>query len=118
VQIDPIKHTLTPPETKRLILKCGEALSDFAFNFNLRRYTVEEPNPRLTIGSLITFQLYFNSVTSSYTALSSCLTSLGRVVQVDPVKRALIAPGTKRLKLKYDEPLSFFAFNFNLRRYS
>ena len=27
------------------------------------------------------------------------------------------APGTKLLKLKYDEPLSIFAFNFNLRRY-
>ena len=32
----------------------------------------------LTIGSLITFQLYFNSVTSSYTALTNCLTSLVR----------------------------------------
>lgn len=40
--------------------------------------TMERPDPRLTIGSLITFQLYFNSVTSSYTALSSCLTSLVR----------------------------------------
>ena len=40
--------------------------------------TMERPNPRLTIGSLITFQLYFNSVTSSYTALSNCLTSLVR----------------------------------------
>ena len=29
----------------------------------------------------------------------------------------LKAPGTKRLKLKYDEPLSNFAFKFNLRRY-
>jgi len=27
------------------------------------------------------------------------------------------APGTKRLNLKYDELLSSFAFNFNLRRY-
>ena len=26
-------------------------------------------------------------------------------------------PGTKRLKLKYDEPPSNFAFKFNLRRY-
>ena len=26
------------------------------------------------------------------------------------------APGIKLLKLKYDEPLSNFAFNFNLRR--
>jgi hypothetical protein len=33
------------------------------------------------------------------------------------VKPKLKAPGTKRLKLKYDEPLSNFAFKFNLRRY-
>lgn len=39
---------------------------------------MEKPTPRLTIGSLITFQLYFNSVTSSYTALTNCLTSLVR----------------------------------------
>ena len=30
----------------------------------------------------------------------------------------LKAPGTKRLKLKYDEPLSNLAFKFNLRRHS
>ena len=30
----------------------------------------------------------------------------------------LKSPGTKRLKLKYDELLSNFAFNFNLRRYN
>ena len=29
----------------------------------------------------------------------------------------LKAPGTERLKLKYDEVVSSFAFNFNLRRY-
>jgi len=29
----------------------------------------------------------------------------------------LIAPGTKRLKLKYDKLLSSFSFKFNLRRY-
>jgi hypothetical protein len=40
------------------------------------------------------------------------------VVQVDPIKPTLKAPGTKRLKLQYDEPLSNFAFNFNLRRYT
>jgi len=38
-------------------------------------------------------------------------------VQVDPIKPALKAPGIKRLKLKYDGPLSNFAFNFNLCRY-
>jgi len=39
-------------------------------------------------------------------------------VQVDPINPALKSPGTKRLKLKYDEPPSNFAFQFNLRRYS
>ena len=33
------------------------------------------------------------------------------------MKPTLKAPGTKLLKLKYDEPLSIFAFKFNLRRY-
>jgi len=30
-----------PPRTKRLTLKHDEAVSTFAFNCNLRRYTVE-----------------------------------------------------------------------------
>ena len=38
-------------------------------------------------------------------------------MQVDPIKPKMNAPGTKRLKLKSDEPLSSFAFEFNLRRY-
>jgi hypothetical protein len=38
-------------------------------------------------------------------------------VQVDPIKPTLKAPESKRLKLKCDEPLLNFAFNFNLRRY-
>jgi len=42
----------------------------------------------------------------------------GRAVQVDPIKPTLKAPGTKCLKLKYDEPLPIFAFNFNLHRYN
>ena len=40
VQVDPIKTTLKPPETKRLKLKYDKLLSSFAFNFNLRRHTV------------------------------------------------------------------------------
>ena len=39
-------------------------------------------------------------------------------MQVDPIKPTLKAPGAKRLKLKCDELLSSFAFNFNLRRYT
>jgi hypothetical protein len=38
-------------------------------------------------------------------------------VQVDPIKPTLKAPGTKRLKLNYDAPLSSFAFKLDLRRY-
>ena len=39
-------------------------------------------------------------------------------MQVHPIKPTLKAPGSVRLKLKCDEPLSNFAFNCNLRRYS
>jgi len=39
-------------------------------------------------------------------------------VQVDPTKPTLNAPGAKRLKLKFDEALSNFALNVNLRRYN
>jgi len=38
-------------------------------------------------------------------------------VQVAPIKTTMKAPGTQRLKLKYDQPLSNFAFKFNLRRH-
>ena len=38
-------------------------------------------------------------------------------MQVDPIKATLKAPGTKRLKVDYDEPPSNFALKFNLRRY-
>jgi len=39
VQVDPIKPTLKAPGTKHLILKYDEPPSNFAFKFNLRRYT-------------------------------------------------------------------------------
>ena len=39
-------------------------------------------------------------------------------MQVDPIKLTLKAPGTKILKLAYDELRSSFAFKFNLRRYN
>ena len=38
-------------------------------------------------------------------------------MQAHPIKTRLKLPGTKHLKLKCDEPLSNFAFKFNLRRY-
>jgi ribosome assembly protein 4 len=42
VQVDPIKRTLKAPGTWRLILKCDKLLSNFAFNFNLRRYGMDK----------------------------------------------------------------------------
>jgi len=45
-------------------------------------------------------------------------TALGEAVQVTHMKSELKAPGTKRLKLYYDDPPSNFAFKFNLRRFT
>jgi len=42
----------------------------------------------------------------------------GRVVQVDPIKPTLKAPGIKLLKLNHGKHLSNFGFKFNLRRYT
>ena len=42
----------------------------------------------------------------------------GKAVQLDPIKPTLTAPKSKRLKLKHDELLSTYAFDFNLRRYT
>ena len=39
-------------------------------------------------------------------------------MQLDPIKPKLEPPGSERLKLKCDDPLSRFAVKFNLRRYN
>ena len=39
-------------------------------------------------------------------------------MQVEPIKPASKAAGTKQFKLRYDELLSNIGFNFNLRRYT
>jgi len=41
VQVDPINPMLKAPEFMRLKLECDEPLSNFAFNFNLRRYNMD-----------------------------------------------------------------------------
>jgi len=43
VQVDPIEPNLKLPGTKRLKLKCDILLSNFAFKFNLRSYSVGGP---------------------------------------------------------------------------
>jgi hypothetical protein len=48
-------------------------------------------------------------------------TRLGGAVQVDSIKTRLESPPgvcNQRLRLKYDEPLSNVAFNFNVRHYT
>ena len=42
----------------------------------------------------------------------------GKAVQVGPMKPTLKAPGTKRLKVDYDETLLNLAFKFKLCRYT
>ena len=39
MQVDPVKSTLKAPGTERLKLEYKELLSNFGFNFSLRRYT-------------------------------------------------------------------------------
>jgi hypothetical protein len=68
-----------------------DSLSNFAFDYSLRQYSTGGGTPSAA--------------------------APGRVVQVDPTKFKLKPPGTERLKVKFDEPLSNFVFKFKLRRY-
>ena len=95
MQVDSIKPTLKAPGVKLLNLTYDKPLSNFAFKFNLRRYTVVKP----MAGRRHRHQH-------------------GRPVQLDPIKPNLKPPGTERLKLKCDVLLSTFALKFNLCRYS
>ena len=91
MQVDPIKPALKAPGIRPLKLKCDEPLSNFALNFNLRRYNQAMPT---------TYSAELRE------CISACLTKeparrpdLDEAVQVDPIKPMLKAPSTKRLKL-------------------
>ena len=73
MQVDPIDPTLKAPGSKRLKLNCDEPLSNFAFKFNLRRYSMS-----IADGS----PGFAGSYDEEY---------LGRAVQVDPIKPTLKA---------------------------
>ena len=60
-------------------------LSNVAFNFNLRRYITDKMKKYITT-------LYYLPVDGS-------AQQYGKAAQVEPIKPALKAPGTKRLKL-------------------
>jgi len=51
VQVDAMKSKLQAPGRKRVTLKRDEALSNFAFNFNLRCYTEEAALAATTNGT-------------------------------------------------------------------
>ena len=50
VQLAPIKPTLKPPGTERLKPKCDDPLSNFAFSFNLRCYSLDALDELLAAG--------------------------------------------------------------------
>jgi hypothetical protein len=107
VQVDPIKSKFKAPGTKRLKLKYDERLSSFAFNFNLRRYSTG-------LGGMSDLRREARWMR----LMGEAHVELGRVVQVDPIKPKLKPPRITRLKLKYDVPLSNFAFKFKLHPFS
>ena len=53
VQVKPMKSMLKTPVTKCLKLKCNNLLSNFAFNFNLRRYNVGVLNTETNVFTTI-----------------------------------------------------------------
>jgi hypothetical protein len=96
VQVDRDKPKLKLPRTKRLKLKCDQTAFKFCFQFELA-------------------PLHPGGVSA---AAHSGGGQLGRTVQVDPMKPTLKAPVSMLLKLRYDGPVSSFAFKFNLRRHN
>ena len=80
---------------------CFQVCFNFAFNFNLPRYS----------------QRHGEGGQKCEPCSRGRVRRRGEAVQVDPIKPTLKAPGSERLKLKCDEPLSKFAFKFNWRRY-
>jgi len=104
VQVKPIKPTSKPPGIKRLKLNCDSSLSNYAFKFSMRHYTMEK---------------YFDSKGALIPGAGPKLAAaLGRAVQVDPIRPALKGAGIKRLKLKHYKLLSNLPFKFDMRRYS
>jgi len=89
VQVDPIKPTLKAPGTKRLTQKCDESLSNFAFNFNLRRYTSGN-EPVFAFKAQNVGDMTIKGITVTDFRISANVyihigVTPGRAVQVDPI---------------------------------
>ena len=134
VQVDPIKPTLTAPKTKRVKLEFVGTAFKFCFQIPLAPPTPRPrggrrlPHPAASFRPRSPSQPHRVSGGAELPATPGRggagrgriqpRVGLGRAVQVHPIKLTLKAPGIERSKLKYDELLSIYAFNFSLRRYS
>jgi hypothetical protein len=103
MQVDPIQPVLKPLGTKRLKLKYHKLLSNFAFNFNVCRYTGARVRDVLIREE--------SRAAAEISAVRRCRLKVSKPVLKAPIVSA-------RLKLHYDESLPSFALNFNLRCYS
>jgi hypothetical protein len=107
-QVDPIKPTLKAPVPQRLKLHYDKPLSTFAFKFNLRRYIVVvqcgDDQEIIDFADAV-WGVAVEQPSWRGGAASPCC------------QPTLKPPGTKRLKLKYDEVDLTFAFKVMLRRY-
>ena len=109
MQVDAIQPKLKAPGTKRLKLKYDNLLSSFAFKFSLRRYTQARAEAEVAAAA---------SAEAASRREARLTEQRGEAVHVTPIKPKSKVHKSKRLKLKHDELLSNFAFEFNLRRYN
>ena len=139
VQVEPMKFELKAPRANQLTLKYDELLSNFAFNFKLAPLQLGAVRGQLAetgAAAMATEAGILSAMEEAEAELRKVKESaewdsrraaedmeskehaLGEAVQIEPMQFVLKAPGTRRLKLKYDELLSTFAFESNSRHYS
>jgi len=86
VQVDPVKLTLKAPGAKRLKLTHDSPLLNFAFNFNVRRYTQARRRPAGRRGCPAQVRR------CRFEPMKPVLKAPGWVVRVEPMKSVLKAP--------------------------
>ena len=103
---------------QRWKLQYRELLSTCALNFNLCRYAEKADDMNATYANILAANYVIppGALTAEASSFVSGLLTVGRC-RFEPMIPVLKAPGTTLLKPRYDDPLSNFAFNFNLRRY-
>jgi hypothetical protein len=93
VQVEPIKTTLKVPRTQRFKLNIDKLLSNSAFEFNFRRYTLD-PGMLPAIAAMV------------------------RRFKLKGIDTRVDSAWLQRLKLKCDVLISIFAFVSDLRLYT